>query len=59
MPSRLDLSGLEQADSAGLACVLALLAQGRRKQPALRIEHAPEGLRALARVCDAEAWIAD
>ncbi|HET8900135.1 MAG TPA: STAS domain-containing protein, partial [Rhodanobacteraceae bacterium] len=58
-PRRLDLAAISQADSAGLACVLALLAAGRQRDPALRIVNAPAELVALARVCDAEAWIAD
>lgn len=50
--TRLDLSGLTRTDSAGLACVLALLAQASRAGRALRVANAPESLRALAEVCD-------
>lgn len=50
----LDLAGIEQVDSAGLACVLALLAT---RPGTLRAVHAPESLLALARVSDAEGWI--
>lgn len=56
-PEVIGLSGVTEADSAGLACVLALLALGQRQQPALRVVEAPPGLRALARVCDASQWI--
>lgn len=56
-PNALDLAGVEHADSAGLACVLALLASGRRIQPSLKIRNAPESLQALARVSDAEHWL--
>lgn len=56
-PHKLDLSGLTEADSAGLACVLAMLARGQSKRPEMQVQNAPPGLRALARVCDAEAWL--
>ena len=51
--SRLDLKGVTHADSAGLACVLALLAQASRLGKKLAIADPPDGLRALAEVCDA------
>jgi len=50
--TRLDLSGLTRADSAGLACVLALLAHSSRSGRPLRISNLPDSLRALAEVCD-------
>jgi len=50
--TRLDLDGLTRADSAGLACVLALAAAANRAGRRLRVRHWPEGLRALAAVCD-------
>ena len=50
--TRLDLGGLTRADSAGLACVLALAAHARRAGRRLGVVHWPEGLRALAEVCD-------
>lgn len=53
----LDLSAVDVADSAGLACVLALLAEGRTSQPTLHVRHAPESMRALAKVSDAEHWL--
>lgn len=56
-PNVLDLAGVDRADSAGLACVLALLAYGRRAQPELEVRNAPESLQALARVSDAEQWL--
>lgn len=56
-PECIELSGVTEADSAGLACVLALLSLGQQKQPTLRVVAAPPGLRALARVCDASQWI--
>ena len=56
-PRVLDLAGVERADSAGLACVLALLAAGQQHEPELTVRNAPESLRALARVSDAEGWL--
>ncbi|WHZ19544.1 MAG: hypothetical protein OJF55_001693 [Rhodanobacteraceae bacterium] len=50
--TRLDLSGLTRADSAGLACVLGLAASASRAGRRLDVVHWPEGLRALAAVCD-------
>lgn len=52
--TKLDLSGLHHADSAGLACVLALIAEASRAGRRLAVCNLPEGLRALARVCDVE-----
>ena len=49
--TRLDLAGVTQADSAGLACVIALVAVANRSGRRLRIAGWPEGLRALAEVC--------
>lgn len=51
--TRLDLGGLTHADSAGLACVLALAATASNAGRRLYVQHWPEGLRALAAVCDA------
>ncbi len=56
-PTVLDLAGVQRADSAGLACVLALLACGRDVQPQLAVRNAPDSLRDLARVSDAEKWL--
>ncbi|MGH8211762.1 MAG: STAS domain-containing protein [Rhodanobacteraceae bacterium] len=55
--SRLDLQGVTHADSAGLACVLALLAQASRLEKRLAVANPPDGLRALAEVCDAGALL--
>ena len=49
--TRLDLAGVTRADSAGLACVIALVAAANRSGRRLRIAGWPEGLRALAEVC--------
>ncbi len=50
--TRLDLAGVSRADSAGLACVLALAAVAGRAGRRLGVVHWPEGLHALAEVCD-------
>jgi phospholipid transport system transporter-binding protein len=50
--TRLDLADVTHADSAGLACVIALVAAANRSGRRLRITGWPEGLRALAEVCD-------
>jgi len=50
--TRLDLAGVARADSAGLACVLGLAAVTSRAGRRLGVVHWPEGLRALAEVCD-------
>lgn len=55
--TRLDLGGLTCADSAGLACVLALAAAANRAGRHLRVLHWPEGLRSLAAVCDTLALL--
>jgi phospholipid transport system transporter-binding protein len=57
--SRLDLGGITRTDSAGLACVLALLARASRDERRLTVVNAPDGLRALAEVCDAGGLICD
>ena len=55
--TRLDLTGIARADSAGLACVLGLAAVTSRAGRRLGVVHWPEGLRALAEVCDVETLL--
>lgn len=55
--ARLDLAGVERADSAGLACVLAAQAEARRLGRTLHVENMPAGMRALARVCEVETLL--
>jgi phospholipid transport system transporter-binding protein len=55
--TRLDLGGLVRADSAGLACVLALAAEASRAGRQLEVVNWPEGLHALAEVCDVTALL--
>ncbi len=54
----LDLGGVARVDSAGLACVLAVMAAARRNGGSLRVVHPPEDLLALARVCEVESLLA-
>lgn len=55
--TQLDLAGVTRADSAGLACVLALAAHANRAGHPLRVVNWPEGLRSLAAVCDVAALL--
>lgn len=50
----LDLAGLERSDSAGLSCVLAVLAERLSQGASLAVHNLPEGMRMLARVCEVE-----
>ncbi|HEY4294629.1 STAS domain-containing protein [Luteibacter sp.] len=54
----LDLAGVGQADSAGLATVLALLAYARGKGRSLSVVNTPAGLQALARVSGVDSLLA-
>ncbi len=53
-PARLDLGGVQQSDSAGLSCVIAMLAESARRGRALQAIHIPGGMLALARVCEVD-----
>ena len=53
----IDLSALENADSATLAVLIAWCAQANRRGAALRYLRAPQGLRNLARLCDVDALL--
>ena len=55
--TRLDLGAVTRADSAGLACVVALAAAASRAGRHLTVVHWPAGLRALAAVCDVESLL--
>lgn len=52
--SQLDLAGLRHSDSAGLACLLAVLAEGRQTGRKLSVIGMPEGMLALAQVCEVD-----
>ena len=51
-PLSIDLSALENADSATLAVLIAWSARARRDGARLRYLRAPQGLRNLATLCD-------
>ncbi|WP_243038930.1 STAS domain-containing protein [Dyella sedimenti] len=53
----LDLSGVTRSDSAGLACVLAVLAEAAGRGHKLNVRHLPEGMRLLASVCEVEGLL--
>lgn len=52
-----DLSGVERADSAGLALLLEWKAGARRRKTSIRYEGIPDGLRAIARTTDVDALL--
>ncbi len=51
---RLDLSGISRADSAGLACVVAAVAEAGSS---IDVVGMPDGMRALAQVCELDNLI--
>ncbi len=54
---QVDLAGVSQSDSAGLACVLAVLADASEHGRPLAMRHVPEGMRILARVCEVDGLL--
>lgn len=56
--ARLDLAGVSHSDSAGLACVLAVMAEADRRGQALQVVRMPAGMQVLAQVCEVEPLIA-
>lgn len=54
----LDLAGVRAADSAGLACLLSLLARGGRRGQRPQVRNLPSSLQRLASVSDAEPLLA-
>lgn len=55
---RLDLAKVSRSDSAGLTCVLAAVAEARRRGHALDVANMPSGMQALAQVCEVDRLIA-
>lgn len=55
---RLDLAGVTHSDSAGLACVLAVVAAASRRGRRLEVTHMPTGMRVLAQVCEVDRLMA-
>ena len=56
-PVAIDLSALENADSATLAVLIAWSATARARGGKLRYVRTPQGLRNLARLCDVEGLL--
>lgn len=50
----LDLGDVRHCDSAGLACVLAVVAEADQRGTALRVTRMPDGMQALAQVCEVD-----
>jgi phospholipid transport system transporter-binding protein len=56
--AELDLAGVSHSDSAGLACVLAAVAEANGRGRSLRVVGMPAGMRALAQVCEVDTLLA-
>jgi phospholipid transport system transporter-binding protein len=54
----LDLGGITAVDSAGLACVLAVMAAARRHGRTLKVTRMPADLTALAQVSEVDGLLA-
>ena len=55
--TQLDLAGVQHSDSAGLSCVVAVMAEAARAGHPLQVVHMPAGLQALAQVCEVDRYI--
>ncbi len=55
--AQLDLSGVSHADSAGLSCLVTVMAKAASKGRQLKIVHMPSGLQALAKVSEVDHLI--
>jgi len=55
---QLDLAGVSRADSAGLACIVAVVAEADRCGRTLQVTHMPVGMQALAQVCEVDRLFA-
>lgn len=53
----INLAGITQANSAGLALMIEWLAVARREQHSVTFSHVPDGLRQLAGVCQVDGLI--
>ncbi len=53
----IDLGGISHSDSAGLACILAAQAEALKQGRTLAVHRLPEGMRALAKVCEVESMV--
>lgn len=55
--AQLDLSGVSHADSAGLSCLVTVMAKAASEGRQLKIVHLPVGLQALAKVSEVDHLI--
>lgn len=55
--TQLDLAGVQRSDSAGLSCVVAVMAESARAGRPLQVLHMPAGMQALAQVCEVDGYI--
>jgi len=53
----IDLSGVTRSDSAGLACVLAVMSGAAERGRPLTVRNMPEGMHLLASVCEVEGLL--
>lgn len=51
---RLDLAGVQNSDSAGLSCIMAILAESVRSGRPVKAVGVPPGMLALAKVCEVD-----
>jgi len=55
--AQLDLAGVRHADSAGLSCLVAVMAEAARQGRSLKVIHMPSGMQALAKVSEVDRLI--
>jgi len=55
---RLDLSGVERINSAGLALVIEWIREARREGREIAVSKPPQALMAIARICEVEDILA-
>ena len=55
--TQLDLAGVRHSDSAGLSCVLAVVADATRRGHAVKVINMPAGMQVLAQVCEVDRLI--
>lgn len=55
--AQLDLAGVRYSDSAGLSCVLAVVAEAARRGHTVQVIHMPAGMQVLAQVCEVDRLI--
>lgn len=57
VPGAIDLSGVDQADSSGVALLLEWLAWARERGTEVRFEDPPDGLRTIAALSQVDALL--